>query len=154
VALLLELPDPVVLPRDLDPAHEGQVVAPLEQVVEGMCGLAEIDLVEQRRRERVGVTEEDIAGRSGKGVLVPALNPGDVGELGTRPRCVGIASDLGVGTPELGVPDRVVLGRQRPRERGLPGRFGTEQADALDGPGHRRSLRHSPPVHRGDAHSE
>ena len=154
VPLLLELPDPVVLPRHLDPAHEVEVVAPLEQLVEGVGRLAEVDLVEQRRRERVGVAEEDLARRAGERVLVPALDPRDVGELVARPRRVGIASDLGVGPPELRVPDRVVLGRQRLGEGRLPGRFGTEQADALDWPGHRRSLRHPQPVHRDDGCSE
>ncbi len=66
VPLLLELPDPVVLPRHLDPADEVEVVAPLEQLVEGVGRLAEVDLVEQRRRERVGVAEEDLARRAGE----------------------------------------------------------------------------------------
>ena len=48
-ALLLELPDPVVPPRHVEPADDEEVVAPLEEIVEGVGRLAEIDLVEDAR---------------------------------------------------------------------------------------------------------
>ncbi len=53
--LLLELPDPVVPPRHAEPADEEEVVAPLDELVERVRRLAEIDLVEQRRRERIRI---------------------------------------------------------------------------------------------------
>ena len=43
-ALVVELPDPVVSPRDVEPADEEEVVVPLDEIVERLRRLAEIDL--------------------------------------------------------------------------------------------------------------
>ena len=55
------------------------------------------------------------------------------GASGSRP-------SLGVRAAVLGIPDGVVRGGQGAGERGLPGRLGAEQADALDVGGHGRNL--------------
>ena len=110
--------------------------------------------MEQLRRERVRVAEEHRPRRPGEAVLVPALEPRDVGELGARPRRVRIAPDLGVGATELRVPDGVVGGAKRARQRRLSGRLAPEQADALDWLGHRRSLRDLHSSSRADSRAE
>ncbi len=154
LALVVELPDPVVPPGNVEATHEEEVVAPSREVVEGAGRPPEVHLVEELGRVGVRVAEEQRTGRFRETVLVPALQAGDGGELRARPGCVRIAADLGVRAAEFGVPNRVVDGGERARKGRLSGRLCTQQADALDRLGHRRSLRESPRLQRGVDGSE
>ena len=117
-------------------------------------GSAQVDLVEDRGRERVRVAEQHAVRVPGQEVLVPAVDARDVGELRARPGRLAVAADLGVGAPVLGVHERAEDGRQFGGERRLAGRLRAEQTDALGGRNHggeaycrrRRSL--TPKAHK------
>ena len=100
--------------------------------------------MEERGRERVRVAEEDAARRAREAVLVPALDPGDVGELVARPRCArdrGRAPCRGGRTPGSRRSRTPPPGRGRAwSSRSTRRRAGRSR---LTIPGHGRSLRRS-----------
>ena len=127
----LELTHAVVLPRCVEPAHDEEVVRARDQLVEAGRRPAEVDLVKDGGRERVGVREQHAMRERGEEVLVPALDPRDVRELRARPGRVVRSADLRIGTAVLGIPRRVEMRRERTGEGRLARRLRPEQADAL-----------------------
>ena len=114
--LLLELAHRVVRPRHVEPANDRQVVRPAHQVGEGGRRRAQVDLVEDRGRERVGVAEEHPACLGREEVLVPAGDPRDVRELGsssTAPPDRDRSPCRGVRTPGSTACRRPPRGRTR-----------------------------------------
>ena len=98
--------------------------------------------MEHGGRERVGVREQDAVCALSEKVLVPAVDTRDVRELPALPLRPGIAADLGVDPPVLGVPRRLVGIGERPGERRLPGRLGSQHTHAADGAHLRESAAH------------
>ena len=130
--LLVEFADPVVAPRHIEPADDEEVVPPLHELCERGRRTAEVHLVEDGRRERVGVPEEDDAREPGEEVLVPAVDARDVRELVARPGRLAPPADLRVGTAVLRVPHRPVAARERSGEGRLARRLCSEEDDAPD----------------------
>ena len=130
--LRLELANPVVAPGDVEVADDEQVVRPGDEVIEADRGRAEVDLVEEGGRERVRVGEQDTACERREEVLVPAMDPRDVGELPAGPVRSGGPSELRVRPAVLGVPERRIPARECLGERRLTGRLRPEQAHPLD----------------------
>jgi len=126
--LRLELPDPVVAPGGVEPADEEQVVPARDELVEAGRRRSQVDLMEDRGRERVGVAEEDALRKPGEEVLVPALDARDVCELPARPRRVGGPAEFRVWTAVFRIPEGPEPLREGGRQRRLPGGLRPEQA--------------------------